>query len=103
MRRHIGSIAAASAMLSLGLMGGFSGGRREGRRREPSIDDVEYLWVQKQMRILRQKQRMAAKAIAELAKATGPWAHRFSYGPPPQTREIARRLRQQAAREAKRK
>jgi hypothetical protein len=106
MRRDIGAIAAASAMLALGV-GGIGGGYSSRRRSIESIEEVEEQWVRRMVvradNRRRRVLRAVTSAIEQLAKATGPWAHRYGYGPPPETRAVARRLRQQAAREAKRK
>jgi hypothetical protein len=85
------------------LGGGFTRSYHSHRRRmpEPSIDEVEDRWVRERMYILRQQRRRVAAIVAEIAKVTGPWAHRFGYAPHPQTREIARRLRQQERHKAK--
>lgn len=100
MRKHIGAITATAAILGMGLGTGF-GYRRPQQRREPSIDEIEERWVHNRMRKLRARQRAAADAIAKLAQATGPWAHRFGYGRHPATREIERRKRQAARKAAK--
>jgi poly-gamma-glutamate capsule biosynthesis protein CapA/YwtB (metallophosphatase superfamily) len=104
MRRDIGAVAVAAAMVGIGL-GGFGSYHRQSHRRryEPSIDEVEERWVRERLAALNQSRRKAAKVIAELAKAFGPWAHRFGYAQHPENRAVARRLRQQARLEAKRR
>lgn len=107
MHRNYGGIAAAASMAA--VLGMSALGRHSRTPERPkwvdrmSIDEVEAVWVGERMRVLRIRRKRVALVVQELARAFGPWAHRFGYGPHPGNRERARRLRQQAAREAKRR
>jgi hypothetical protein len=102
MYNSLAAIAAAAA-LSTGYspVSGGRSHRRPSRVFEPTIEDVERLWVTGALQKQRRKQRAMVTIIMLFARAHGPWAHRFGYGALPQIREITRRLRQQARIEAK--
>jgi hypothetical protein len=105
-KNSLGEVALASALLGLG-MSGFGQRHYFSRRHQPlkvSIEEVEHRWVRQKMYQLQRQRREIAQIIEGVAKAFGPWAHRFGFNVPhPQTREIARRLRQEAHRAAKQK
>jgi hypothetical protein len=106
MRAHpLMAALAVTGMLASGYSPTFEFRPRSRPRymREDTLEEIEADWVKQRMRLLRLKRRQAAHIIEGLAKAFGPWAHRFGFKMPhPQSREIARRLRQEARRAAKR-
>ena len=64
------------ALVLAGIAGAMSGGPDF---KAMTLGEVEDWWVRKMIRIQRENERKAVRAIADLAKATGPARQHFGY------------------------